>query len=178
MEVRFEDEGKTIALGVASEVVHFGDEQDVFEEFVDVFAVLGADFNGRVVAAPFFEEDVVVGKFLFDARDICFGFVDFVDGDDGWDMVFADIGNDFFGLRADAVVGGDNQNGDIGKGDAAFAHGGKGFVTGRVDKSDEFAALFDLIGADCLSDAAGFFARDIGFADGVEKGGFAVIDVS
>ena len=178
VEVRFEDEGETVAFGVASEVVHFGNEQDMLEEFVDVFAVLGADFNRRVVATPFFEEDIVVGKLLLDARDICFGFVDFVDGDDGRDMVFADIGNDFFGLRADAVIGGNDQNGDVGEGDAAFAHGGKGFVTGCIDKGDEFAALFDLIGTDRLGDAAGLFARDIGFADRIEEGGFAVIDVS
>ena len=51
-------------------------------------------------------------------------------------------------------------------------------MTGRVDKGDEFAALFDLVGAHRLCDTARFFSGDIGFSDRVEECGFPVVDVS
>jgi len=38
--------------------------------------------------------------------------------------------------------------------------------------------MLDLVGADVLGDAAVFAAGDVGLADGIEQGGFAVVNVT
>ncbi|AIJ93682.1 hypothetical protein DK55_2095 [Brucella abortus bv. 2 str. 86/8/59] len=48
----------------------------------------------------------------------------------------------------------------------------------RIDEGDLLAVLYDLIGADMLRDAARFAGNDIGVADGVEKRGLAVVNVT
>src|SRR5260370_30390179 len=57
-------------------------------------------------------------------------------------------------------------------------HGGEGFVTRGVHECDFLAVDFDLVCTDMLSNATGFAGRDLCFADGVEQGCFAMIDVS
>ena len=84
----------------------------------------------------------------------------------------------FEGLRHDAVVGRHHQHHDVGDLGAAGAHAGEGFVAGRIDEDDLAAVLLHVIGADVLRDAAGFLAGHVGYADGVEQRGLAVIDVA
>ena len=84
----------------------------------------------------------------------------------------------FQGLRHDAVVGRHHQDDDVGDLGAAGTHAGEGFVAGRVDEDDLAALHLHLVGADVLGDAAGFAARHIGLANGVEQRGLTVIDVA
>jgi hypothetical protein len=88
-------------------------------------------------------------------------------------------------LRHDAVVGGDHDDHDVGDLGAAGTHAGKGFVTRRIEEDDlaagsrrAFLGELHLVSADVLGDAAGFAGCDVGFANGVEQRGLAVIDVA
>ena len=81
-------------------------------------------------------------------------------------------------LRHDAVVGRHHQNHDVGDFGAAGTHAGERFVTGGIDEDDLLAVLIDVISADVLGDAAGFFAGDVGEADGIEQRSLTVIDVA
>ena len=73
-------------------------------------------------------------------------------------------------LLHDAVIGGDDQDDNIGDIGAAGAHRGKGLVARRVDKGDLFAALQrDGVGADVLCDAARLAGRNIGLAQRIEQ---------
>ena len=51
-------------------------------------------------------------------------------------------------------------------------------MAGRVDESDFPAVLFDLIGADMLSDAASLAFNHLGLANGIQQRCLAVIDVA
>ena len=82
-------------------------------------------------------------------------------------------------LRHDRIVGGDNENDDVGDVGTARTHLGKGLVARRIDKGDGVAGLrADLVRADMLRDAAGFAGRHIGAADRVEKACLAVVDMA
>ena len=81
-------------------------------------------------------------------------------------------------LRHHAVVGRDDQDDDVGDLRAARAHQREGFVARRVEEHDVAAVDRDVIGADVLRDAAGFALGDVRLADGVEKAGLAVVDVT
>ena len=82
------------------------------------------------------------------------------------------------GLGFDAVVCSDNQNNDIGYVRSPSPHGGKGFVTRSVEEGDRSLAPFDGVRTDVLGDASRFPSRHFGTADGIQKGGFPVIDVA
>ena len=84
----------------------------------------------------------------------------------------------FYGLRHHTVVGGDNEDSDIRYLSSAGAHFGKGFVTGGIEESDFPSGNFNLISTDMLGDPAGFSRRHIGIADGVEEGGFTVVNMT
>ena len=84
----------------------------------------------------------------------------------------------FLGLGHNAVIGGDDQDGDVGDAGAAGADGGKGFVAGGVEEGNFVALVVHLVGADVLGDAADFAVGDMGAADGVEEAGFAVVDMA
>jgi len=47
-----------------------------------------------------------------------------------------------------------------------------------IDEGDLVTVLVDLIGADMLGDPPGFAGDHLGFADRIQKGGLAVIDVT
>ena len=84
----------------------------------------------------------------------------------------------FAGGGHDTVIGGDNQDGDVGALGAARAHGSEGFVPGRVKESQNLSVVLGLVGADVLGDAAGFAFGNRRFTDGVEQGGFAMVHMA
>ena len=178
VEMGLEDNGESIAFVVGTKIFHFGDEEDAVEELVDIDVVLGADNVTHRVAAPFLEENAVFGELLFHAVRFGIRLVDLVDGHDDGEFVLFQIFDDFFGLGAHAIVSRHDQDGDVSDREPAFAHGGKGFVSRRVDECDELFVLLHLIGADMLGDAAGFASGHVGLANRVEEGRLAVVDVA
>ena len=82
------------------------------------------------------------------------------------------------GLRHDAVVGGDDDDRDVGHLGAAGAHGGERLVARRVEEGDRLVVVVDLVGADVLRDAAGLARGDLGLADRVQQRRLAVVDVA
>jgi hypothetical protein len=110
-------------------------------------------------AATFF------GKLLLDAIGLRIGLVHLVDRNDDRHARRPDVGDRFFGLRHDAVVGGDHEDGDVGDLGAARAHRRERFVTGRIDEGDLAIVSLDRIRTDLLRDAAGFAAGNVGAAN-------------
>ena len=70
-------------------------------------------------------------------------------------------------LGHDAIIGCDDQYGDIGRPGAAGAHGGERFMAGCIQKSDQCPLVHHLIGADMLGDPSGFPGLHIALADNV-----------
>src|SRR5439155_182613 len=110
--------------------------------------------------------------------DVGAGEVHLVDGDDERHGGGAGVADGLLGLRHDAVVGGDDDNGDVGDVGAAGAHLGEGLVAGRVEKGDGPAAVLDAPGADHLRDAARLGGRHVALADLVQERGLAVVHVA
>jgi hypothetical protein len=84
----------------------------------------------------------------------------------------------FDGLRHDAIIGGDDENDDIGHRSAAGSHRGEGRVPRGVDDRDLLAMDVFLISADRLRDAAGFVGRDFAMANRIDDRGLAMVDVA
>ena len=82
------------------------------------------------------------------------------------------------GLGHHAVVGGDDQDDDVGDVGAAGTHRGERLVARRVDEGDRPAVRLDLVGADVLGDAAALGLDDVRLADAVQERGLAVVDVA
>ena len=88
------------------------------------------------------------------------------------------MGDGLDGLRHHSVVGGDNQDDDIGDVGASGTHRGECFMPRRIDESDRPAVGLDLVSADVLRDAAAFGIDDVGLANTVQERSLAVVDVA
>ena len=106
------------------------------------------------------------------------GEVDLVDGDDDRHLGGAGVRDRLERLRHDAVVGGDDEDRDVGDLRAAGAHGGERLVARRVEEGDLPAVDVGLVGADVLRDPAGLGLDDGRLADRVEQRRLAVVDVA
>ena len=84
----------------------------------------------------------------------------------------------FDGLRHHAIVGGDDQDRDVGCTSATGPHRGERFVARRVDEGDGVPVVLGLVRADVLGDATGFAGDHVGVADRVEQCGLSVVDMT
>ena len=164
--------------GIGFQILHVGHQQNHFEQQIEVLLGLGGNRHHDRVAAPIFGQQAAIGELLFDPLGLRVGLVDLVDRDDDGNLGGAGMIDGFERLGHHAVVGRHHQYHDVGHLGAAGAHAGERFVARGIDK-DDFAPVFlHVIRADVLGDPARFFAGHIGFADGVQQGGLAVIDVA
>jgi hypothetical protein len=83
-----------------------------------------------------------------------------------------------FRLRHDAIIGGDDEDGDIRDLAAAGTHSGERFVAGGVEEGNPLFRDAHLVGADVLRHASRFALGDVARADLVEEAGLAVVDVT
>ena len=166
------------AAGIGLEVQHIGHQQDHLEDQVQVLMGLSRYRHHDHVAAPIFGQQPSVGKLLLDAFRLRVGPVDLVDGYYDRDFGRAGMVDGFERLRHDAIVRRHHQHHDIGDLGAAGAHAGESLMAGGVDEDDLAPVHLHLVRANMLGDAAGLVRGDVGYADGVEQRGFAVVHVA
>ena len=168
--------GRTVRVGL--EVLHFSQDEDVFQEVIeaDLLVCRNGDHDG--VAAPIFTDEAVFCQLLHDVFRISAFLIDFVDSDDDGDASRFGMVNRFDGLRHDTVVSCDDEDSNICDLGTAGTHGRESFVTRCIHEGDLLALIADLISPDMLRNAAGFVAGDIGLADSVEEARLAVVDVA
>ena len=131
-----------------------GDEQDALEQVVEVLALLRGDARDLDVAAPLLRLQALVRELAEHAVGVRVGQVDLVDRDDDRHVGGARMRDRLLRLRHHAVVGGDDEHGDVGHLGAAGAHGGERLVAGRVEEGDPATVVVGLVGADVLRDPA------------------------
>ncbi len=136
------------------------------------------DLGEDGVPSPLLGRDALLGELVADPFGVGALFVDLVDGDQHRHVGGAGVVDRLLGLRHDAVVGGDDDDGDVGHLGAAGAHRREGGVAGGVEEGDRLLVFMDLVGADVLGDAAGLAGGDLGLADRVQQRGLAVVDVA
>ena len=178
VEVGLDDEAGGQRIGVSAKLEHVGLQQDGLEQVVDVQLLLRRNVDEHVLSAPVLGDDAVLDELLAHAVGVGAGLVDLVDGHHDRHVCGLGVVDGLDGLRHDAVVGGDDQDDDVGHLGTAGAHGREGFVAGRVDEGDLTIADAHDRGADVLRDAAGLALGDAGVADGVEQRRLAVVDVA
>ena len=110
----------------------------------------------------------MLGQLLLDLFRPGIRLVDLVDRHDDRHAGRLGVVDRLSGLGHHAVVGGHHQNNDIGHLGAPGPHGGKGFVTRRIQEGDLAAMQLHIIGADMLGDAAGLAGNDVGLTDGIQ----------
>ena len=159
VDLRLDDRPDRLAVRVGLEVLEVGDEEDHLHQVVDPGALLGADRDGDDVAAVLLDQDLVVGELLLHPVRVGVGLVDLVDRHDHRHARRADVVDRLLRLRHDAVVGGHDDDRDVGDLGATRAHRGEGLVARRVEEDDALAVVVDLGRADVLGDAAALAGR-------------------
>ena len=146
-----------------------GDEQDLLEQLLEVLALLRRDLRDLRRPAPLLGLKALGREVGEHAVGIRAGKVDLVDGDDDRHLGGTGVRDRLERLRHHAVVGRDDEHGDVGHLGAAGAHGGERLVARRVEERDLPAVDLGLVGADVLRDPAGLGLDDRGLADRVER---------
>ena len=126
-------------VGVGPELLELGDQQDHVEQVVEALVGLGRDVAEDGVAAPLLGRDALLGELGADPFGVGALLVDLVDGDQHRHVGGAGVVDRLFGLRHDAVVGGDDDHRDVGDLGAAGAHRREGGVAGGVEEGDRLA---------------------------------------
>ena len=142
-----------------------GDEQDPLEQVVEALLLLAPRRGELRRAAPLLGLEALGGELGLHAVGVRVGQVDLVDGDDDRHLGRARVRDRLARLRHDAVVGGDDEHGDVGRLRAAGAHRRERLVARRVEEGDLAAVDVDLVRADVLRDPAG-----LGLDDGASCG--------
>ncbi len=177
VELRLDDRAARHAVRVCLELAHIGDEDDHLHKSIKPFMRCRGYGHTYRIAAPFLGNELVFRQLLFDPIRIGVGFVDFVDRHDNRHSGGLGVVDSLDGLRHDAVVGGYDENRDIGNLSAARAHRRERLVARRIDKGDAAPVHLDGIRADVLRYTARFAAYNAGIPNGVEQRRLAVIDV-
>ena len=179
VEARLDDDAGCLGIGVRAQVeLGVRDEEDLLEQVVEVLLLLRRDRGELRRAAPVLRLEALGGELALHAVDVRVGHVHLVHGDDDRHLGRARVRDRLLRLRHDAVVGGDDEHGDVRHLRAARAHGGEGLVAGRVEERDPPPVDLGLVRADVLRDPAGLGLDDRGLADRVEQRRLAVVDVA
>ena len=170
VERRFDDATRSLAVGVGLQVEHFSFKEHFLQQVVNAYALLGTDFLTLVFTSPFFYQKVHVGKVFTYFVGVGTRFVYLVDGKHHRHVGSLCMGNGLTGGGHHAVVGCNDDDGDIGDLGTAGTHGGKCLVTGSVEEGDLSAvAQCHVVGTDMLGDATSLAGNHVGVADVVEQ---------
>ena len=169
VQTRLDDDAARLAVRVRLVVLHLSDQQNHFQQLIDALAGLRGNGHDDRVAAPCFVHQLVLGQLLTDAVGIGGRLIHLVDGDDRLHAGGLRVVDGLNGLRHNAVVRRDDQNGDIRCLRAAGTHGGERLVAGGVEEGDALAVKLHGIRADVLRDAAGLAGGHVALADIIEQ---------
>ena len=178
VELGFDDDALGPTGRVRRELFEFGDDLQLFDQFVDAEALEGRHLDDDRVAAPRLGNEFVLGELREHTLRIGVVLVDLVDRHHDRHVGGAGVVDRLDRLGHDAVVGGDHQHDDVGRVGAAGTHLRERGVARRVEERDRTVLVLHLVGTDVLGDATGLTVDDVGAADVVEQRGLAVVDVA
>ena len=115
---------------------------------------------------------------MLDAIRIGLGLVDLVDSHNNWHTSRFGVGDGFLGLRHHAVIGGHDQDHNVGCLGTTRTHGGKRLVTRGVKKGNHATLGFNVISTNMLRNAACFAGCHLGATDVVKQRGLTMVHVT
>ena len=160
------------------ELEQFRLKQQGLEKGMDAFPGHGGDVNKLRIAAPLVRHHVPACQFRLDPLGIGPFLIHLVHRHDDRHVRGAGMGHGLFRLRHDPVVCSDHEDDDIRELGTPSPHRREGGVSGRIEEGYGAVPRIDVIGPNVLRNAARFAAGHASFTDVVEKGGFAVVDVT
>src|SRR5439155_21490046 len=113
VQSRFEAGAAGRAIRVCLQLLELGDDRELIQQFIDALAGGGAGFDEGRVAAHVVGQNVEAVKLLPRLVDVGAGQIDLVDRDNEGDAGGLGVVDGFLGLRHDAVVGGDDDDGHV-----------------------------------------------------------------
>jgi len=170
------------AVWVGLKVFHLSHQEQHFEKLVDVFALDGANRHHHHISTPFFSEEILLRELLL--HPVCRGtfFVDLVDGYNNRHLCGPGVADRLKRLRTHTVVGGDDQDGNVGDFRPPRTHRGECGVARGVEEGElpclVFVLDFNLVSTDVLGDSTGFSSSHPCLSDRIEKARLAMVDVA
>ena len=179
VQCALDDASRGLAVGVGFQVEHLGFQQNLLQKVVYADTFLGADLLTLVLTAPVFYQQVHVGQVLAYLVGVGTRLINLVDGKHHRYVGSLGMCDGLLGGWHHAVVGSNDDDGNIGHLGTTGTHGGEGLVTRRVEEGDPTAVLqFHVIGSDMLGDTTGLTGNHVGVADMVEQRCLTVVDMS
>ena len=102
-------------MRIGLQLLDLGHHGDRLEEIVEALAGLGRDVNELGVATPLDRLQPELGHLGADAVGLSALLVDLVDGDQHRHAGLLGVVDGLLGLRLDAVIGRDDDHGDVGR---------------------------------------------------------------
>src|SRR5271165_1039935 len=168
--------------GVGLELVQLGNRLERGQQVGDSLTGHRRSLDDLNIAAPLDGMKALLRELAVNLVDIGrrvgVGQIDLVQGDHDRDLGRLGMGDGLDGLGHGSVIGGHDQDHDVGHVGSPSAHGREGFVARGVNERDRLAVVLDLVGADVLGDAAALALHNIGFADAVQERRLAMVDMA
>ena len=175
----FDDQALCRDIDIGLQLFQIGDEQYAFQQFIDTLAGLCADFDHDRITAPFLGVQFVLSRQLR-LYQLGIGgiFVNLVDSDDDLGVGFVGEADRFDGLRFDTVIRRYHDDDHVRQRCTVLTKRREGLMAWRVEQRHGATVTLHLVGADVLSNAAGFTFHNLLAEDGIQKAGLAVIDMA
>src|SRR5690606_33738333 len=168
--------GTLVRIGL--QFLHLSHQQDHLQKIVDSFALQGRHRDEDRIAPPFLGNEAVLGQLLLHPIRVSFRLVDFVHRHNNGNIRRFRMVDRLNGLGHHSVIGGHHQYGDVRHLGAAGAHGGKGGVSGSIQKGDLLPAGLHLVCTDMLSNPSRLRGGNFGLANRIQQRGFSVVHVT
>ena len=122
IQLGFDDGTLCHTVGVGSQFHGIGNQQDHLQQVIQSLAGLGGNGDTDGIAAPLLGNQFIFGKLLLDTLGIGFRLIHLIDGDDNGNACLLGMVDRLDRLGHDAVIGGNDQYGNIGDLRAAGSH--------------------------------------------------------
>ena len=179
VETRFDDRARCFGGRVRAQIeLGVRNEQELLEQLVEVESLLGGHLGELGRSAPLLGLQPLGGELGANAVEVRIRDVDLVDRNDDRYSCCARMRDRLARLRHHTVVGGDDEDRDVGHLRSAGAHGGERLVARGIEEGDPASVEDGLVGPDVLGDPARLGVDDGCLADRVEQRRLAVVDVT
>src|SRR5262249_17978962 len=143
-------------MKVRSDILHFSDQQDIFQQLVDTDALARRDRNADDLSTIFFDYDANFCQLLLNTVRVSIRLIYLIECDNNRYIGSLGVVDGFDCLGHDTIVSGYNDNRNMGNLSTTRTHSGKCFVAGSIQESNFLAINLDLVSTHMLSDTASF----------------------
>ncbi len=170
-------DGVLVRIGLEIKKVSL--KENLLKKFVHVESLLGGDLLALVFSTPRLREDIHLRQLLIDLLRLRSWLVYLVDGKHHRYTGGLGVVDGLDCLRHHRVIGGDDDDGEVGQLGSTGSHGGERLVARGVQERDAPSVRkFHVVGTDVLRDTSGLSGDHVGFTNIVEQRCLTVVNVT